>query len=679
MFAVRRSLLPSLLSARRYAQPLLLQPLNLKRNISTSGFTETSNPKYDREYNRSLKDPEGFWGEAAEKIHWKKKWNNVYNGKHWFEGGLLNTAYNALDVHIARGNGNRTALIHDSPVTNTIQKLTYNELHEQVCKFAGVLRQYGVEKGDRVVIYMPMIPQAIVAMLACARIGAIHNVVFGGFAPNQLASRISHSKPKVVVTASGGIEPGRKVLYKPLLDEAINISDHKPSKCIIFKRSFFAPNEHGTWIKDRDVDWEEAMGSVKPVQEPEWVESTHPLYLMYTSGTTGNPKGIVRDTGGHAVAVHWTFENICNVNPGDVYWAASDIGWVVGTTFMVYGNLIRGCTSIVYEGKPVGTPDAGAFWRVIQQHGVNALFTAPTALRAIKKEDPEGKFLQKYPINKTFRALFMAGERADPDTVHYARTILGVPVIDNWWQTETGWPIVTNFMGDIGRFKIKEGSPTKPAPGYELHVLDKHGKEQPAKTIGELAIKLPLPPGSFYTLYNNEEGFKKAYMARFPGYYQTGDAGYKDEDGYVYIMSRVDDIINTAGHRLSTGQLEEVLASHPSIAESAVIGIYDELKGEVPLGFLVLKANNTTPPETVVKECIQKIREIVGPVAFFKNAIVVNRLPKTRSGKILRAAMRKIAEDVQFDTPPTIEDANVLTEIKTELQKHNLIRHRPKE
>ncbi len=620
-----------------------------------------TNP-YDEAFKRSILDPDEFWGEAGENICWYKKWNKVLDNSNkpfyrWFTGGSLNTCYNALDFHIENGLGNQAAMIYDSPVTGIIRAYTYNELRDEVAKFASVLSQLGVKKGDRVVLYMPMIPQAVISMLACARIGAVHSVVFGGFAAKELAIRIDDARPKVIVSASCGIEVARVIKYKPLLDEAIQIAKAKPEKCVIFQR----PMEKAPMVAGRDLDWEDLMAKAEPVDCVP-VEATDPLYILYTSGTTGVPKGVVRDNGGHAVALKWTMKAIYNVDRGDTYWAASDVGWVVGHSYIVYGPLLRGCTTIFFEGKPVGTPDAGVFWRVISDHKVRTLFTAPTAFRAIKREDPKAELVKKYDLSK-FYALFLAGERLDPDTLKWAETALNVPVIDHWWQTETGWAIAANCLG-IHHFPVKPGSPTKPAPGWNLAVLDPETKK-PVKTdeIGALVAKLPLPPGTLPTLWNNDDGFLKSYMHEFPGNYATADAGFIDEDGYVWVMTRTDDIINVAGHRLSTGAMEEVLSDHPDVAECAVLGIDDNLKGQIPVGFIVLKAGVTRNHEEIIKEIVQMVRDRIGPVASFKTATVVKRLPKTRSGKILRGTIQKIADNKEWKLPATIDDPVILDEI----------------
>ena len=620
---------------------------------------------YDTVYTRWLNDPENFWAEAAEAVHWDKKWDRVLDDSRppfykWFPGGLLNTCYNALDRHVEGGRGNQPALIYDSPVTGVVQTFTYRELLDQVASFAGVLAGQKVQKGDRVIIYMPMVPEAIVAMLACARIGAIHSVVFGGFAAAELANRITDARPKIIISATCGIEAGRIIPYKPLLDKAIDLATVKPERCIIVQR----PQAKASMIGGRDLDWSEAMADAKPVGCVP-VEATDPLYILYTSGTTGMPKGIVRDNGGHLVALTWSMQHIYGVEPGEVYWTASDVGWVVGHSYIVYAPLFNGNTTVLYEGKPVGTPDAGAFWRVVSQHGVKVLFTAPTAFRAIKREDPNGEFIRKYDLSG-FRTLFLAGERCDSDTLLWAQKQLGVPVIDHWWQTETGWPIGANCIG-LGMLPVKPGSCTKPVPGYDVRALDDDGRELSPGQIGSIVVKLPLPPGCLPTLWNNDEGYRKAYLARFRGYYLTADAGYKDEDGYLWVMTRTDDIINVAGHRLSTGALEEVLASHPDVAECAVLGVADEIKGEIPLGLIVLKAGVRRSDGEIVSETVQMVRERIGAVASFRVATVVKRLPKTRSGKILRGTIKKIADGVEYQIPPTIDDPLILDEITADL------------
>lgn len=616
---------------------------------------------YDEAYRRSLEDPAGFWGEAAADCHWYKKWDKVLDDSNkpfyrWFVGGVVNTCYNALDLHVDNGRGGQTALIYDSPVTSTIKTYTYAELRDAVALFAGALVNQGVRKGDRVIIYMPMIPEAAIAMLACARIGAVHSVVFGGFAAKELATRINDAKPRVIISASCGIEVQRVIKYKPLLDGAIDLAASKPEKCIIFQR----PMEKASLVAGRDVDWQEALAAAKPADCVP-VAATDPLYILYTSGTTGEPKGVVRDNGGHMVALKWTMKAIYDVDAGDVYWAASDVGWVVGHSYIVYGPLFRGCTTILFEGKPVGTPDAGVFWRVISQHGVRSLFTAPTAFRAIKRDDPKGELIKKYDLSN-FKYLFLAGERSDPDTIQWSERNLKVPVIDHWWQTETGWAICANCMG-LHKFPVKYGSPTKAAPGWDVQVVDANNRPVKAGEIGALVVKLPLPPGALPTLWQKDKRYVESYLEEFPGYYKTADAGYIDEDRYVYVMSRTDDIINVAGHRLSTGAMEEILADHQDVAECAVLGVEDALKGQVPVGFIVLKAGVTRPNQEIVKEVIQMVRDRIGPVAGFKTATVVKRLPKTRSGKILRGTIAKIADNKEWKMPATIDDPTCLEEI----------------
>jgi len=622
---------------------------------------------YEEAYRRSLDDPEGFWGDAAAEIDWVKTWDRVLDDSNapfyrWFAGAECNTCYNALDRHADGGRGDQAALIYDSPATDgTVKTYTYSELRDEVAKFAGVLRAQGVGKGDRVIVYMPMVPEAAVAMLACARLGAIHSVVFGGFASNELAVRIDDAKPKAIVSATCGIEVNRVIDYMPLLNGAIELAQHKPDKCVILAR----PESEGELTPGRDVDWAEAMASAEPT-ECVTVAATDPLYILYTSGTTGEPKGVVRDNGGHMVALKWSMKNIYDIDPGDVYWAASDVGWVVGHSYIVYAPLLHGATTIMFEGKPVGTPDAGAFWRVIAQHKVKALFTAPTAFRAIKREDPEASLLGQYDMSD-FEALYLAGERTDPDTLHWAEDKLGVPVIDHWWQTETGWAIAANCMG-LHAFKVKAGSPTKAVPGWDVQVLDETCNPVAAGDIGAIVVKLPLPPSALPTLWQKDDIYKAKYLEEFPGYYATADAGMIDEDGYIYIMARTDDIINVAGHRLSTGGMEEVLASHPDVAECAVIGVEDQLKGQLPVGFLVLKAGAAKENEDIVKDVVGLVREKIGPVAAFKTATVVQRLPKTRSGKILRGTMQKIADNEDYKMPATIDDPAILDEIDEALQ-----------
>ena len=617
-------------------------------------------------------DPLAFWGEEAKAIDWVTAPKTTFDPSsgvygRWFPNGVVNTAYNCLDRHVAAGRGAQAALIYDSPVTDTKRSISYAEMLDDVQAMGQILRDAGVAKGDRVLLYMPMIPEAVVGMLACARIGAVHSVVFGGFAARELATRIDDSQPKLILTASCGIEPGRVVHYKPLLDEAINLSTHKPSSCYILQR----PQEVAKLIPGRDHDWAEARDAIKATGRhkacaPEHMKSTDPLYVLYTSGTTGKPKGVVRDTGGHMVALSWSMKGLYNALPGEVFWAASDVGWVVGHSYICYAPLLVGCTTVLFEGKPVGTPDPGTFWRMIEEHNIRNLFTAPTALRAIKKEDPDGNFLKKYNIT-CLKSLFLAGERADPDTVMWAEKMLGVPVVDHWWQTETGWAIAGNPTG-VEVLPIKPGSPTLPMPGYDVHILDESGKEVPAGKMGSIAIKLPLPPGALPTLWHADDRFRDGYLSEFKGYYSTSDAGFRDDDGYLYIMGRTDDIINVAGHRLSTGGMEEVLSSHPSVAECAVIGVKDALKGEAPLGFVVLKYGVTKTSAEVEKECAALIREKIGPVAAYRNTVVVHRLPKTRSGKILRGTMKKIADHDEWSMPATIDDPAVLDEIATALK-----------
>jgi len=620
---------------------------------------------YARTYEASQRDPAAFWAKAAEEIDWFIPYELVLDDTRrpfyrWFRGGVTNTCYNALDRHVARGRADQNALVYDSPMTGQVQAITYAELLERVARFAGALRRLGVEKGDRVIIYMPMIPEAAIAMLACARIGAIHSVVFGGFAAKELATRIDDARPKVVVTASCGLEPGRTVAYKPLLDEAIAMSTHHPDACIILQR----PELEADLAEDRDLTWEQAIQGAEPT-ECVAVLATDPLYILYTSGTTGVPKGVVRDNGGHAVALKWTMQNFYGVDPGDTFWAASDVGWVVGHSYIVYGPLLHGCTSVLFEGKPVGTPDPGVFWRVIADHNVKVLFTAPTAFRAIKREDPTGRYLADYDLS-SFKALFLAGERCDPDTLNWATDKLGVPVLDHWWQTETGWPVAGNPLG-IELLPIKPGSAGVPVPGYRVDVVDDEGTIVAPDEIGSVVIRLPMPPGTLPTLWNNEAGYQSSYLSRFPGYYLTGDAGFKDADGYLSIMSRIDDIINVAGHRLSTGGMEEILADHPDVAECAVIGVDDDLKGQVPIGFVVLKSGVNRDHAEIVAELVAAVRDRIGPVAAFKQATVVARLPKTRSGKILRSTMRKIAEAQSWSIPATIDDPVILDEIREAL------------
>ncbi|AHD00491.1 propionate-CoA ligase PrpE [Leisingera methylohalidivorans] len=611
-------------------------------------------------------DPEGFWMKAAQAINWIEapkqalfdKGDGLYE---WFSDAKVNTCYNAVDRHVEQGRGEQAAIIYDSPVTHTKREISYVELRNRVATLAGALRAKGIEKGDRVIIYMPMIPEALEAMLACARIGAVHSVVFGGFAANELAVRIDDAKPKAIIAASCGIEPGRTVHYKPLLDGAIDLSEHKPEFCVIFQRE----QEVADLIPGRDVNWHGFQYGVQPA-ECVPVEGNHPSYILYTSGTTGQPKGVIRDTAGQLVALNWTMKNIYNVDPGDVFWAASDVGWVVGHSYICYAPLIHGNTTVVFEGKPVGTPDAGTFWRVISEHGVKSFFTAPTAFRAVKREDPKGEFVRKYDLS-CLQQVYLAGERADPDTITWAQNQLKVPVVDHWWQTETGWSIAANPLG-IEKLPTKLGSPALPMPGYEVDILDEGGNLVAPGELGAIAVKLPLPPGTLPTLWNAGERFRKSYLTAFPGYYETGDAGTKDEDGYLYIMARTDDVINVAGHRLSTGGMEEVLSGHPDVAECAVIGVADNLKGQIPVGFLCLNSGAGRDPGEVVAEVVKLVREKIGPVAAFKLAAVVDRLPKTRSGKILRGTMVNIADGTPWKMPATIDDPAVLDEIKDALQ-----------
>jgi propionyl-CoA synthetase len=627
--------------------------------------------RYQEVYARWQRDPQGFWGEAAQAIDWIEPAKQVFDPDagvygRWFAGGVCNTCWNAVDRHVMQGRGEQAAIIYDSPLSGQKRTLTYYRLQVETQVLAAILRNFGVGKGDRVVLYMPMVPEAVVAMLACARIGAVHSVVFGGFAANELATRIDDAKPKVILSASCGLEPGRIVKYKPLLDEAIRLAGHKPDACLILQR----PQEEATLVPGRDHDWaavrDEAIVFARSVYDCVPVAATDPLYILYTSGTTGRPKGVVRDNGGHMVALKWSMHNLYGVEPGEVWWCGSDIGWVVGHSYIVYGPLLHGATSVLYEGKPVGTPDAGAFWRVISEHGAVAFFTAPTAFRAIKKEDPQGKLFASHDLSK-FRTLFLAGERADPDTIQWAERLLKKPVIDHWWQTETGWCIAGNPVG-LGQLPVKYGSPTVAMPGYDVRVVDEQCKELPAGTMGSIVIKLPLPPACLPTLWQADERFRESYLAEFPGYYKTSDAGFKDEDDYLYIMGRTDDIINVAGHRLSTGGMEEVLSAHKDVAECAVIGIADALKGEVPCGFVVLKAGVNRPVGEIEQECVGLVREKIGPVAAFKLAITVARLPKTRSGKILRGTMKKIADGETWTMPATIDDPAILDEIGSVLK-----------
>ena len=616
---------------------------------------------YEETYRRAQDDPEAFWAAAAQPLVWSRRWDAVCDDsrpplRRWFAGGALNTCYNCLDRHVERGRGKQLALVYDSPVTDTVRRFTYDELRDETARMAGAVAAQGVTAGDRVILYMPMTPEAVIGMLACARIGAVHSVVFGGFAPKELAARIDDAQPKLILSASCGIEGGRVIPYKPLLDAALALSRHKPERTFILQR----PQAEAALTAGRDLDWRAACDGAEPADCVP-VAATDPLYVLYTSGTTGVPKGVVRDNGGHAVALHWSMENVYGVGAGEVYWAASDIGWVVGHSYIVYGPLLRGATTVLYEGKPVGTPDPGAFWRVVEQHGVNVLFTAPTAFRAIRKEDPDGAFIRKHDLSK-FRTLFLAGERCDPDTLTWARDRLGVPVIDHWWQTETGWAIAANCVG-LGMLPVKPGSPTRTVPGFDVRVLGEDGREMPPGGIGAIVLKLPLPPGCLPTLWRNDEGFRQSYLSRYPGHYLTGDAGYQDDDGYLYVMSRVDDVINVAGHRLSTGAMEEALAFHPDVAECAVVGVADPLKGEVPIGLVVTKDGVTRGESAIVAELVQRVRDSIGPVAAFKVAAVVPRLPKTRSGKILRGTVKKIADGQPWTMPATIDDPAILGEI----------------
>ncbi len=621
-------------------------------------------------YARWKADPEGFWLDAAGAIDWVARPTTALNASRapiyeWFADGMANTCWNAVDRHVLAGRGDQLAILHDSPVTHSKKGITYRELQARVASLAGALRAKGVKKGDRVIIYMPMIPEALEAMLACARLGAIHSVVFGGFAASELAVRIDDCTPKAIIAASCGIEPNRVVHYKPLLDAAIDMATHKPDFCVIFQRE----QEVARLIEGRDVAWHSFQHGVEPADCVP-VEGNHPAYILYTSGTTGAPKGVIRPTGGHMVALMWTMRAIYDCGPGDVFWAASDVGWVVGHSYICYGPLLAGCTTVVYEGKPVGTPDAGAFWRVISENKVKVLFTAPTALRAIKRDDPQGELIADYNM-KTLKTLYLAGERADPDTIQWAQRHLKVPVIDHWWQTETGWAIAANPMG-IEPLPVRIGSPSVAMPGYDVQVLDEGGHPVAPGTLGAIAVKLPLPPGTLPGLWNAEARFRKSYLDHFPGYYETGDAGYVDADGYLYIMARTDDVINVAGHRLSTGAMEEVLAGHKDVAECAVIGVADDLKGQSPLGFLCLNRGSDRDPAEVVAECVRLMRDKIGPVADFKRAVVVNRLPKTRSGKILRGTMVKIADGLDWKMPATIDDPAILDEITLALRSLGL-------
>ena len=628
--------------------------------------------RYDETYQRWRASPEAFWAEAAEAIDWSRRWDTVLDDSRrpftrWFAGAETNTCHNALDRHVEGGRGAQAALIHDSPVTGTVRRFSYRELRDAVALFAGALRRTGIERSDRVIIYMPMVPETVIAMLACARIGAIHSVVFGGFAASELATRIDDARPKLILSASCGIEVDRVIPYKPLLDGAIELAGAKPETCVILQREQLK----AALNPGRDVDWHDFVAGAQPA-DCVALAATDPLYILYTSGTTGVPKGVVRDNGGHMVALHWSMKNIYGIEPGETYWAASDVGWVVGHSYIVYAPLLYGATSILYEGKPVGTPDPGAFWRVIAEHGVVAMFTAPTAFRAIRRDDPEAAHLDPHDLSR-FRTLFLAGERSDPATLQWAEHHLGVPVIDHWWQTETGSAITANCVG-LGLFPVKHGSPGKPVPGFDVRALDGQGRELPPGETGALAIRLPLPPGCLSSLWNNDEGFRQSYLAELPGFYATADAGFVDADGYVYVMSRTDDIINVAGHRLSTGGMEEVLASHPDVAECAVIGIADQLKGQVPLGFVVLKAGVARPSADIEAELVGLVRERIGPVAAYKTSRIVSRLPKTRSGKVLRGTMRRIADGASYRMPATIDDPAILDEITASLREVGLAR-----
>ena len=628
--------------------------------------------RYHEAYAAWQKDPQAFWAEAARDIAWFKPWDKVfdpYAGEYgrWFVGAECNTCYNCLDRHVENGRGAQKALIYDSPVTKTAKSYSYDEMLLEVATLAGVLLDIGVKKGDRVIVYMPMIPEAVMAMLACARIGAVHSVVFGGFAAAELATRIDDSKPTAIVSASCGIEGARNVEYKPLLDKAIELSAHKPAACLVYQR----PEVTASLIAGRDLDWAATIADAKARGRKAGcvsVAATDPLYILYTSGTTGAPKGVVRDNGGHMVALKWTMKNLYGIEPGEAFWAASDVGWVVGHSYIAYAQLLHGATTVLFEGKPVGTPDAGTFWRVIADHKIAAMFTAPTAFRAIKKEDPTGELIKKYDLS-AFRTLFLAGERADPETIKWAEEKLRVPVIDHWWQTETGWAICGNPIG-LGQLPVKHGSPSVPMPGYHIDVLDEKGQPLPAGTQGTLAIKLPLPPSCLPTLWNNNERFRKSYLSDFPGYYTTSDAGYRDADGYVFVMARTDDVINVAGHRLSTGQMEEVVARHKDVAECAVVGVADQMKGQLPAGFVVLNSGVNRPDKEIEAEIVKLVRDVIGPVAAFKNVMVVKRLPKTRSGKVLRATMRQIADGETYKMPATIDDPLILTEITDVLKQH---------
>ena len=622
---------------------------------------------YTDVFAKSVENPEGFWAEAAEGIDWYQKWDKVLDDSNppfyrWFTGAKMNTCYNAIDRHVEGGRGDQVAIIHDSPVTDSITKVTYKELQDKVAQLAGALKSNGIAKGDTVIIYMPMILEAAYAMLACARIGAIHSVVFGGFAANELAIRIDHAEPKMIITASGALEGAKTLAYKPIVDEAISIADHQIQNVVLLQRPFVTAEMQ----EGRDIDWNDFISDAAPADCVP-VEATDPLYILYTSGTTGMPKGVIRDNGGHAVALHWSMKAIYDIDEGDVWWSASDVGWVVGHSYIVYGPLLKGATTVFYEGKPIGTPDAGAFWRLISEHGVKSLFTAPTAFRAIKKEDPDGEFISKYDIS-CFECLYLAGERTDPDTYFWASNLLKVPVIDHWWQTETGWAIVANCRG-IEEMPVKAGSPTKAVPGYNVMVLDDEGQEVGPNVEGNIVVKLPLPPGTLPTLWKNDKRYTESYMTTFPGFYETSDGGYIDEDGYVYVMGRMDDVINIAGHRLSTGAMEEVIATHPDIAECAVIGTDDQLKGQLPVGLFVLKSGVDRDVEEIQTELVKMVREKIGAIACFRESNCVARLPKTRSGKILRGTMRSIAAGKEYRMPSTIDDPTILDEITDTLNQ----------
>ncbi len=618
---------------------------------------------YNEVFKRSLERPDDFWGEVASDIHWYRKWDKVLDnpdGKFykWFKGGELNTCYNAVDIHVENGSGDLTAVIYDSPVTDTKEKITYSQLRDRIAVLAGGLKEQGLRKGDTVIIYMPMIPEALISMLACARIGAIHSVVFGGFAPKELAIRIDDAEPKLIITASCGIEKYRVLPYKPLVDEAIQIADHKPEKCVILERE---QQKVEPMIEGRDLYWRDVIKDAAPA-ECIPLDSNHPLYILYTSGTTGKPKGIVRDNGGHAVALKWSMKHIYGMEKGDVYWAASDVGWVVGHSYIVYAPLLLGAATVMFEGKPIGTPDPGAFWRIISEYRVRALFTAPTAIRAIKREDPNGEYMKKFDMS-SLDTLFLAGERCDPDTLLWSQEHLGVPVIDHWWQTETGWAIVGNFKG-MEMFPVKPGSATKSVPGYDVKILDEDGKEVKRGEQGVIAVKTPLPPGTLITLWNDDERYVNSYLSPYPGYYYTGDGGYMDNEDYVYIMGRVDDIINVAGHRLSTGAMEEILAQNPDVASASVVGANDNLRGEVPVGFVVLKAGSEREQDELEAELVKAVRAEIGPIACFRKVLIVSDLPQTRSGKTLRRTLRSIVNGEDYNIPSTIANPDALDKIK---------------